>query len=156
MEMHFEENGLVIRKGALYEKLNSLEDPWKIFHLVKNVLGQNRYALLFLYIERPSTWEALVRDHSEKFDLVELAWVMEHIPSPIDQQNPYYESFSERHQMILHAVFEKEIEIRKQLSLEFLKKRIQPGIPIKSMQMVFSYMLDTGLKRIANDATLNP
>lgn len=156
MEMHVEESSMIIRKGTFYEKLNSLEDPWKIFRLVKNVLSEHRHALLFLYIERPSTWETLVRDYSEKFDLVQLTWVMEHIPNPMNNRNPYYESFSERHQMILSAVLKKEQGSKDQLSLEFLKKKIQPGMPIKSMQMVFQCMLDTGLRRIADDAILNP
>ncbi len=82
MAEHFQdvsktEESFRIRKRDFFSKLDSMEgDHEKEFGLVKQVLTENRHALLFLYIERSATYQYLILNKSYPFTLSQLTWVM--------------------------------------------------------------------------------
>jgi hypothetical protein len=161
MEEHFQnpsetEENFRIRKRDFFSKLDSMEgDHEKEFALVKQVLTENRHALLFLYIERSATYHYLISNKSYPFTLTQLTWVIEHLPKPI-QQTPDYIRFYDAHKQILKKILLQEEKEKGQISLNFLKGLLTPDMPILSMQYLFLRMLDAGLHRIAKDTMLNP
>jgi hypothetical protein len=154
MEQHIEEKR-IIRKRDFFAKLNSLEsDHWEMFLLVKKVLREHRYALLFLYVERKSSWEYLIENHRHEFNNQQLVWVMNHLPKSMQSTS---EGFIKDHKKILRVIL--EIEKTKTgcsiASLQFLKDLITPQIPITSMKIIFEHMLDAGLQSRVQDLNIN-
>lgn len=132
-------------KSNFFHELDSETDAWKAFVYVQKVLVEHRLALLFLYVERPMIWRTLLVKHKDKFKTPQIDWVLQNLPEPLNHTKKNVDFYLD-YQLILDTFLEKEREEKGYLSIDVLKDKIRPGMPIYGLKTIFEHMLDIRLR----------